>query len=416
MHLATLIFALTYILISLGENSPRKLDRPTAALLGAVLMLATGALTRAEAAAAVDFRTLSLLFGMMTLLAVLMQSGLPAWLALKMLERTNAGKNPSMLLALVVFASGAGSALMLNDNICLLGTPLLLEIAEQAGLPPMPFLIALATGSNIGSVMTLTGNPQNMIIAQASGIGWSAFALRMIPIGLLCLLADWGILLFIFRNRMKPGIQGADLSQPVLIDVRRNLAVKSVCAFAGLIIAFLAGAPMDIAALVAAIGLLVWLDRPPREALEAVDWPLLLFFTGLFVVVGGLVKADGPWLEGHMAALGGRMDLAGTVRLSIAAIIGSNLFSNVPFVLILRHWVEAIGSPHFVWLALALASTFAGNLTLFGSVANVIVAQGAGRKCPLGFADFLRAGVPVTLVTTAIGVAVLLLYRIAGWL
>ena len=235
MHLATLIFALTYILISLGENSPRKLDRPTAALLGAVLMLATGALTRAEAAAAVDFRTLSLLFGMMALLAVLMQSGLPAWLALRMLERTNAGKKPGLLLGIVVFASGAGSALLLNDNICLLGTPLLLEITEQAGLPPMPFLIALATGSNIGSVMTLTGNPQNMIIANASGIGWAAFALRMVPIGVICLAANWAILLFIFRNKIKPAGQAANSPGPVSIAVRKNMAVKSVCVFAGLI-------------------------------------------------------------------------------------------------------------------------------------------------------------------------------------
>ena len=182
------------------------------------------------------------------------------------------------------------------------------------------------------------------------------------------------------------------------------------------IIAFLSGAPMDLSALVAAMALLVWLNRPPREALEAVDWPLLIFFAGLFIVVGGFVKAEHPWLVGHMAALGSRMDIAGTIRMSAAILIGSNLFSNVPFVMIARHWVEAIGGPHFVWLMLALVSTFAGNLTLFGSVANVIVAQGSQKKCGLGFADFLRAGVPVTLITTAIGVAILSLYRIMGWL
>jgi Na+/H+ antiporter NhaD/arsenite permease-like protein len=168
LHLATAIFALTYLLISLGENSPRKLDRPTAALLGAVLMVMSGSLTRAEAAAALDVSTLAVLFGMMVLLAVLMQSGLPAWLALRALHHC---RGPHMLLALVVFTSGLASAIMLNDTVCLLGTPLLLEITGHAGIPAVPFLLALATGANIGSVMTLTGNPQNIIIGHASGWG-----------------------------------------------------------------------------------------------------------------------------------------------------------------------------------------------------------------------------------------------------
>jgi len=120
-------------------------------------MVMTGSLTRAEAAAALDFSTLAVLFGIMVLLAVLMQSGLPTWLALKALNRCGSSH---MLLALVVFTSGIASAVMLNDTVCLVGTPLLLEITAQAGLPAIPFLLALATSANIGSVMTLTGNPQ----------------------------------------------------------------------------------------------------------------------------------------------------------------------------------------------------------------------------------------------------------------
>src|SRR6266511_481811 len=166
VNLATAIFSLTYVLVSLGENRTRKLDRPTAALLGAVLMVMTGSLTRAEATAALDFSTLAVLVGMMVLLTVLMQSGLPTWFALKALSRCH---SPPALLALVVFSSGLASAVMLNDRVCLFGTPLLLEITTQARRPAVPFLLPLATGSNLGSALTLTGNPQHLLIGHASG-------------------------------------------------------------------------------------------------------------------------------------------------------------------------------------------------------------------------------------------------------
>jgi len=191
---------------------------------------------------------------------------------------------------------------------------------------------------------------------------------------------------------------------------------KSVCVFTGLILAFLAGAPMDLAAVTAATALLVWANRPPRAALEAVDWSLLLFFAGLFVVVAGFVKAEHDLLERWAGALGTRVSLARVIRVSLATLVGSNLFSNVPFVLIMSHWVKQMSHPQFIWMLLALTSTFAGNLTLFGSVANVIVAQSAQPGVPLGFGDFMRAGVPITLVTTAVGVLLLWVFWGWGWL
>ena len=412
MHLATFIFALTYILISLGENSPRKLDRPTAALLGAVLMVMTRSLTRHEAAAALDLSTLAVLFGMMVLVAVLMQSGLPAWVALKSLNRC---RGPHVLLALIVFTSGIASAVMLNDTVCLLATPLLLEMTAQAGIPATPFLLALATSANIGSVMTLTGNPQNIIIGHASGWGWSAFALRMVPIGLICLTVNWLMLEILYRRSLATAaLQWQQTATPERA-VQHGLAIKSVCALGGLTVAFLVGAPMDAAALTAATVLLVWANRPPRVALEAVDWSLLLFFAGLFVVVQGFVKADRELLNTWINHLGTEVRFASVAQISIATVIGSNLFSNVPFVLIGSHWVSQMSNPKFVWLLLALASTFAGNLTLFGSVANVIVAQGAQQRAPLRFIDFLRVGVPITIVTTGVGGLLLWVFLGLGW-
>ena len=410
MHLATVIFGLTYLLISLGENSPRKLDRPTAALLGAVLMVMTGCLTRHEAAVALDLSTLAVLFGMMVLLAVLMQSGLPSWLALKALNRC---RGPHMLLALIVFSSGIASAVMLNDTVCLLATPLLLEMTAQAGIPATPFLLALATSANIGSVMTLTGNPQNIIIGHASGWGWSAFALRMVPVGLICLTVNWLMLEILYRRSLATAVLQWQQTATPKGAVQHGLAIKSVCALGGLTVAFMVGAPMDAAALTAGTVLLVWANRPPRVALEAVDWSLLLFFAGLFVVVQGFVKADRELLNTCINHLGTEVRFASVVQISGATIIGSNLFSNVPFVLIVGHWVAQMSNPKFVWLLLALVSTFAGNLTLFGSVANVIVAQGAQQRAPLHFMDFLRVGVPITIITTAVGV--LLLWALLAW-
>jgi Na+/H+ antiporter NhaD/arsenite permease-like protein len=413
MHLAAFIFVLTYVLVSLGENSPRKLDRPTATLLGAVLMVMTGSLTRAEAAAAIDGATLVLLFGMMVLLVILMQSGLPTRLALASLKYC---RSAEALLALVVFGAGISSALMLNDTVCLLGTPLLLEVAANLELPPAPFLLALATSSNIGSVMTLTGNPQNIIIGHTSGWTWSAFALRMVPIGLICLAANWVLLSVLYRRSLAAVRIAWQPDRSPNVHVARRLAVKSACVFGGLIVAFLAGAPMDFAAVAAATILLVWANRPPREALEAVDWSLLLFFAGLFVVVDGFVKAERVLLDHWIGVLGTQVSGATIMRISIGTLVGSNIFSNVPFVLIVGHWVRRMNSPRFVWLLLSLTSTFAGNLTLFGSVANVIVAQRASRDAPLRFMDFLRVGLPITLVTTSLGVALLWAFWAMGWI
>ncbi len=413
---ATLIFLLTYILVALGENSPRKLDRPTATLLGAVLMVATGALSRAQAAAAIDLSTLAVLFGLMLLLTILLQSGFPTWLAFKALGRC---RSPQSLLALVVFTAGVGSALMLNDTVCLLGTPLLLEMTAQAGLPAAPYLLALATSANIGSVMTLTGNPQNILIGHASGWSWAGFALRMAPIGFLCLAANWLVLTLLFHRRLAKICFKGTASAPPDLQVRRRLALKSILVFTGLIFAFLWGWPMDFAAVAAGTVLLVISDRPPREALTRIDWTLLLFFAGLFIVVQGFLKADSAillHLKDWLASLSDHLGWRNLGILSAAIVVGSNLFSNVPLVLIVSHWVEGMAHPQFLWLLLSLTSTLAGNLTLFGSVANIIVAQGAQPHSPLRFRDFLWVGIPITIVTTTLGVLMLWALSRWGWL
>jgi Na+/H+ antiporter NhaD/arsenite permease-like protein len=344
-----------------------------------------------------------------------MESGFPTWLALQSFSRC---RSPQALLALVVFSSGFGGALMLNDTVCLLGTPLILQITTQGRLPVVPFLLALATSANIGSVMTLTGNPQNMMIGQASGWTWVSFAVRMAPIGVICLLVNWLVLTILFRRPLAAAEISSQSQALTLPPVQRPLALKSLAVFAGLLAAFVAGAPMDFAAVAAATALLIWENRPPREPLTRVDWPLLLFFAGLFVVVQGFIKADSyllHYLENYILALDTRLHLTGVLEIGLATVVGSNVFSNVPLVIVVSHWINRMGQPQFFWLLLALTSTFAGNLTLFGSAANLIVAQGARGQAPLRFRDFLKAGVPVTLITTAVGVFLLWAFWCLGW-
>jgi Na+/H+ antiporter NhaD/arsenite permease-like protein len=416
VNFATPIFILTYILVALGENSPRKLDRPTATLLGAVLMVASGSLSRAQAAAAIDISTLAVLFGLMLLLNIFLRSGFPNWLAFRALSRC---RSPQALLALVVFVAGGGAALMLNDTVCLLGTPLLLEITARAGVPAAPYLLALATAANIGSVMTITGNPQNIIIGHASGWSWAGFAGYMVPVGVLCLTADWLILAGLFRRKLARVCLLEQEPPPSALRVQRGLAIKSVIVFTGLITAFVLGAPMDFAAVAAGTVLLVWSNQPPRKTLTRIDWTLLLFFAGLFIVVQGFLLAESRLLVAlqHLAEpLSQHLPLRHVALFSAALVLGSNIFSNVPLVLIVSPTVAQMAHAHFMWLLLALTSTLAGNLTLFGSVANVIVAQMAQRRAPLKFRDFLWVGIPVTLGTTALGVLLLWCFRLWGWL
>lgn len=191
---------------------------------------------------------------------------------------------------------------------------------------------------------------------------------------------------------------------------------KTLVVLAGLLIGFLAGAPMDVTALAAAVVLIIWANRAPEETFAAVDWALLLFFAGLFVVVGGVTKTEGAWITRLLPAFTHHTaHLDGLAKFSLLSVAGSNLFSNVPFVMLLRGWIAQTPHASLLWLALAATSTFAGNLTLVGSVANLIVAQGAKDECPLSFWSFLRVGSLSVAATVAVSVVVLWLYRVIGW-
>jgi len=238
----------------------------------------------------------------------------------------------------------------------------------------------------------------------------------MVPLGLACLIINAAIIAFVYRDTLAGARFTLDDCEGQAVTLHKRLAVKTILVLVGLLLAFVAGLPLDLSALVAAGVLLVWANRPSEEALNAVDWPLLLFFAGLFVLVEGIVKTQGHWLAHLLPDFTRKPGSLGQVCwFSFGSVVGSNVFSNVPFVMLLRSFIAPLPHAPLMWLVLAMSSTFAGNLTMLGSVANLIVAQGAKKECPLSFLAFLKVGVPSTLLTTLVGTMFLWLYHLLHW-
>lgn len=397
--IASAVFALVYAALALGRVPGLRLDRPTIAMVGAAAMLALGVMDLREAAGSVDAGTMVLLFAMMILSGYLRLAGLFD-AAVEAVAARRPG--PRAMLAIVVALSGVLSAFFVNDVVCVALTPLIVGLCRRLGRPAVPYLIALATSSNVGSTATITGNPQNMIIGSLSGISYSRFAARLGPVAIAGLVLTFLFVAVAYRRALREGPTPRPAAPPLRPRrVRRALPIRSGLVAAATVAAFFAGVPAPVAALAGAAVLMMDGLRPER-AFASVDWPLLVMFASLFAVV-----------HGFAANVVGRWDLSGltgegspVVPISLASVFLSNLVSNVPAVLLFEPIVAGIKDQEAAWLALAMSSTLAGNLTLLGSVANLIVAEGARREGErLGFLEFLRVGVPLTIATVGLGIA-----------
>jgi Na+/H+ antiporter NhaD/arsenite permease-like protein len=392
-----LIFAGTYLVIGMGRLPGFRVDRTGAAIIGATLMIAFNVLTLQEAYAAIDYDTIILLFGMMIVVANLRLSGFFRLVSAAVVEHAH---RPILLLASIVFVSGILSAFFVNDTICLVLTPLVLEVTAAVRRNPVPFLLGVAMGANIGSVATITGNPQNMMIGSYSGISYRAFAAALAPVALVCLVAVAGVIALIYRREFRE--QPPLLIEPPPVRVNRVLLWKSLAVSAAMVAFFFAGWPVAKVAVVAGAVLLVTRRVKPEKVYRQIDWGLLVLFVGLFVVVHGVSRAglDVAFFE-WLRPVG-----IGTVAgLTIVSAVLSNLVSNVPAVMLFTRVVPHLPNARAAWLALAMSSTLAGNLTVLGSIANLIVVEGARRQgIRVSFTDYLRVGVPVTVLTLAAGV------------
>ncbi len=410
------ILLVTYLLIAVQQLPGIRLNRPAASLLGAVAMVTIGGLPLRDAYASIDLDVMLFLLGVLLLTGYLELGGFFEWVAVHVVERA---RSPRMLLAMVVAVSGVLSAFFVNDTICLVLTPLVLAVVRPLGLKPLPFLLAVALGSNVGSAMTPTGNPQNMLIGVASGIHFARFVTSLALPSLGGLAIVYAVLALMHRRDLQPpddrlahpsiARASGDSMQALAID--RALIAKSLVVFGGALAGWLAGLSLPLVAITAAAVLIAVARRDPADAFAKVEWELLLFFGALFVVMRGvrdlpLVVSLTSTASAHLT--GAPVHDAGVISAAMLAL--SNLVSNVPAVILWLPVIPKVANPDFAWLVMAMSSTFAGNLTLIGSMANLIVAERAeARGERIGFVDYLRVGMPVTVLTVLWGIATLVL-------
>jgi Na+/H+ antiporter NhaD/arsenite permease-like protein len=391
-HIAALsIFVGSYLALAIGKVPGLAIDRAGVALVGACLMVASGAVPLQDAYRAVDMGTITLLLGMMIIVANLRISGffalVNAWVTRRM-------HHPLLLLSAIVLVSGVFSAFLVNDAICLVLAPLVVELTAGLKRNPVPYLLAVAMASNVGSTATITGNPQNMMIGSFSGIPYTHFVTALAPVALIGLLLTIGLLALVHRADLRGG---AVQPHAPRVRINRTLVVRSLTATAAVVALFFAGQPPAKAAII--VGALLLLTRRVKSTrvYAEIDWSLLLMFAGLFIIVAG---AEHELPSPQLVAA----QLSSVPMLSAITAILSNLVSNVPAVLLLRPFIAALQDPDRAWLVVAMASTLAGNFTVLGSIANLIVVEKAARRgIVISFWDYFRVGAPLTLLTLAVG-------------
>src|SRR5271155_849928 len=280
---AIAIFAMTYLVAAIGRLPGFRLDRAGAALVGASLMVAVGALPLEEAPKAIDFDTIILLLGVMIVVANLRLSGffrlVNGWVVTR-------ARYPIVLLTSIVLVSGILSAFLVNDTVCLVLTPLVLDLVTRLRRNPVPYLLAIAMASNIGSTATITGNPQNMIIGSLSHIPYGTFAAALSPIAGIGLVLTAALIALVYRSEFWTRRRLQGISEPAQADW--PIVVKSVAVSLAMVVGFFASIPPAEAAIVAGAVLLLTRRVKSERVYAEIDWTLLLMFAGLFIVVAGL--------------------------------------------------------------------------------------------------------------------------------
>jgi Na+/H+ antiporter NhaD/arsenite permease-like protein len=361
-------------------------------------MVGLGVVSLDQAYRAIDFDAITLLLGMMIVVANLRLSGffrlVSNWAVLR-------ARHPLVLLIAIAVVASAFSAFLVNDTICLVMTPLVLDLLRRLKRDPVPYLLAIPMASNIGSAATITGNPQNMIIASFSGLSYGAFASALWPVAVMGVFITAFLIALVYRREFLTS-KRLPLVEAAPARYHRSLVVKSILVTLAMMVLFFAGQPVAKVAIVGGAVLLLTRRVKADKVYREIDWPLLLMFAGLFIVVTGLETAV---LTKQTAAAVTRLNLDDVSVLSAVTAGLSNLVSNVPAVLVLKPFVSSSPDPQRAWLVVAMASTLAGNFTLVGSVANLIVAQRARAEgVVICFWTYFKIGAPLTLLTLLFGI------------
>ncbi|HRS53967.1 MAG TPA: SLC13 family permease [Bacteroidales bacterium] len=408
--IAIVIFIITYIGIIFTRLPWINIDRPSAAFFGAVAMLIFNVMTFQEAINAIDYNTISLLLGMMIIIATLQIDGFFAFIANKTIVFA---KNQIRLLIIIVLITGTASAFLVNDTVVLLFTPIIITICNFSGINPIPYLIAEILASNIGSTMAITGNPQNMLIGINSGLSYSRFFAHLLPIALIGLISVILFVKWFFANNFKN-------NKPINIITETAFQYKlssmriSVTIFLLIVIMFFFSKELKfsipVISLLGASLMMICSQVKPSEIIKKVDWVLLLFFSSLFIVVKGIENTS--TMQYILNANPLNNNIQGVVFLHGLSLVMSQIISNVPYTVVMLPIMKAVNS-NLLWISLASSATLAGNATIIGAMANLIVVESANKYgVKINFIQFLKVGLPCTLFTllASIGIFYIQLY------
>lgn len=401
---ALLIFTITYIGIIFTRLPKINVDRPSAAFFGAVAMIVFGVLSLEDAVKAIDYNTIALLLGMMIIISVLQLDGFFSLIAGKTLSWS---KTPLRLLAIITFVTGIASAFLVNDAVVLLFTPVIIAICRASSLNPVPYLIAEILSANIGSAMTITGNPQNMLIGISSDIDYATFFFKLLPVSVLGMAMIVVVVRWFYRPHF--GSKAVMAINGDKFEYRFQSMKFSVPVFIGVVIMFFLGKLLHLSipviALAGASFILIFGKVKPSLVIKNVDWVLLLFFASLFIVVEGAVKTG--LMDFFIQSEVLTPDIGGIVKLHGLSLFLSQIVSNVPYTVMMLPVLKPISS-EILWLSLASASTLAGNATIIGAMANLIVIESAEKEnVKIGFWEFFKIGIVVTLLSFVISIGVL---------
>ena len=392
--IAAVIFFMTYTGIALGSIPGLAIDRTGIAVLGAIAMLTTGTLSENEALKAINAPTILLLYSLMVLSAQFTLGGFYTKVALSIVRFVT---KPEVFLFALVFSSALLSAVVANDIVCLAFTPVICVAAVRASLNPIPFVLALSCASNIGSAATIMGNPQNMLIGQVGGLHFGGFVLWCLPPTIISLVALYLIILVMYRGKWRDGsiVLSENAEGWPKYDFRQS--AKALALTTVLIALFFTSIPREVSAVTIAGIILCSRKMTTRSILSLVDWHLITLFCALFIVVQGVVKygiaQSGVQLFGTLG-----YDINHPLVLSSVTLVLSNLVSNVPAVMLLLKNID-LGQTKNLYL-LALVSTYAGNLFIIGSIANLIMIEQARiYNISVTFWPHARVGIPVTVAS-----------------
>jgi Na+/H+ antiporter NhaD/arsenite permease-like protein len=401
---ALIIFTITYTGIIFTRLPGINVDRPSSAFFGAVAMVVFGVLSFEQAIAAVDFNTIALLMGMMVIIITLEMDGFFSLIARRSVSLAGDQKR---LLWIVVFATGISSAFLVNDAVVLLFTPVIIAICRSSRIDPLPFLIAEILASNAGSAMTMTGNPQNMLIGIRSGMAYGAFMLYLLPVSFLSMIVIVAVVRLVYAGHF------AQYQQVSLTENDFTYNISSMKTSVPVFLMVLAlfffsrslGLSLPVIALAGASLTLIFGRIKPSLVIKEVDWVLRVFFASLFIVVHAFEHSG--WMDVSLLAAYLEPVEQGIAAIHALSLALSQIISNVPLVVALLPVMEQKGST-LLWLSLASGSTLAGNATIIGAMANLIVIESARKHgVSIGFIEFLKAGIPVTVITLILSMIIL---------